>query len=196
MGKQKIKIMKFRNYCIVVMGNMESVKDDILKVAESKPRYIDAKGVLIATFASVAAPAELQDFFNFNGRSFFLFDLDKDNSGVHMDNEKLNNHLFGFLVNEDGDKLKEMSDRLMGDISATTKENKGIKTDNIPEDVKEAMLKSRKGRTKAKKSSPKIHINSMTKTERENVVNRILDKGFERLTKSDKIILKKISDLG
>jgi len=42
--------MKFINYCIVVMGNMDSVKDDILKVSESQPRYIDAKGVLIATF--------------------------------------------------------------------------------------------------------------------------------------------------
>jgi len=144
---------------------------------------------------SVAAPAELQDFFNFNGRSFFLFDLDKNNSGVHMDNEKLNNHLFGFLVNEDGDKLKEMSEKLMSDISATTKENKGIKTDNIPEDVKKAMLKSRKGRTKTKKNSFNIHINNMTKKEREHVINRILDKGFERLTKSDKIILKRISDL-
>jgi len=187
--------MKFRNYCIVVVGNMESVKDDILKVAESQPRYIDAKGVLIATFASVAAPAELQDFFNFNGRSFFLFDLDKEYSGVRMDNKKLNNHLFGFLVNEERDKLKDMSERLMADISATTKENKDIKTDNIPEDIKEAMLKSRKGRAKSKKSSVKMHINDMSKTDRENIVNRILDKGFERLTKSDKIILKKISDL-
>jgi hypothetical protein len=187
--------MKFRNYCIVVMGSMESVKDDIVKVAESQPRYIDAKGVLIATFASVAAPAELQDFFSFNGRSFFLFDLDKDNSGVHMDNEKLNSHLFGFLVNEGGDKLKEMSDKLMGDISATTKETKSIKLDNIPEDIKEAMRKSRKGRAKTKKSSPKINISEMTKTEREGVVNRILDKGFERLTNSDKNILKKISEL-
>ena len=129
-----------------------------------KNSHIDqvcTKGVLIATFASVASPAELQDFFDFNGRSFFLFYLDKDNSAAHMDNEKLNSHLFGFLVDEDGDKLKEMSERLMGDISATTKENQGVQIENIPEDVKEAMLKSRKGKTKSKKSSPKMHINDI-----------------------------------
>ena len=188
--------MKFRNYGIVVMGNMESVKDDIIKIAETAPRYIDAKGVLIATFASVMEPAELKDFFNFNGRSFFLFDLDDQNSGYHMDNEKLHKHLFGYLINQ-GDQLKEMSERLMTDISATTKETKGVATDNIPDDVKQAMIKSSKerGTSKKKKSSPKIHINDMSKKERENVVNGILDKGFSKLTNSDKSILKKISEL-
>jgi hypothetical protein len=188
--------MKFRNYGIVVMGNMESVKDDIVKIAETSPRYIDAKGVLIATFASVMEPPELKDFFNFNGRSFFLFDLDDQNSGYHMDNEKLHNHLFGYLTNQ-GDQLKNMSDRLMTDISATTKENKGVTSNNIPKDVIESMRRHQaKGRTKTKKKQPiKVHISDMTKKEREKIVNRILDKGFSKLTNSDKNILKKISEL-
>ncbi len=189
--------MKFRNYCIVVMGSMESVKDDIVKVAESKPRYIDAKGVLIATFASVASPAELQDFFNFNGRSFFLFDLDRDNSAVHMDNEKLNNHLFSFLVGEDGSKLKEMSERLMDDISATTKENKSVQaTEDLTNELRKRLADLAKKSDEIEDTvSNKLHINDMSKKERESVVNRILDKGFERLSKSDKVILKRISDL-
>jgi len=172
--------MKFRNYCIVVMGNMDAVKDDIIKIAESKPRYLDAKGILIATFASVAEPSELKDFFNFNGRSFLLFDLDKDFSGYHLDNEKLNTHLFGYLV-EQGDKLKEMSNRLMEDLSASTKSKKTI------------------NETKSKtKLSPKISYSEMSKKDRENLVNNIIDKyqsiGISKISDSDKNILKKISE--
>lgn len=170
--------MKFRNYCIVVMGNMEGVKDDIIKIAETKPRYIDAKGILIATFASIGEPAELEDFFNFNGRSFFLFDLDKSNSGYHLHNPKLQNHLFGHLVGDE-DKLKEMSEKIMEDISATT-------SDNVARVVRP--------KTKAK-TETSIDYSDMTKKEREVIVNRILDKGVEKLTDSDRETLKKISEL-
>ena len=173
--------MKFRNYCIVVMGNMEAVKDDIIKIAESKPRYLDAKGILIATFASVAEPSELKDFFNFNGRSFLLFDLDKDFSGYHLDNEKLNTHLFGYLA-EQGDKLREMSERLMDDLSASTQDKK------IVSDIKPKT-----------KIAPKIHYSELNKKERENLVNNIIDKyksiGISKITDSDKNILQKRSEL-
>jgi len=174
--------MKFRNYCIVVMGNMESVKDDILKIAESTPRYLDAKGILISTFASVAEPAELKDFFNFNGRSFFIFDLDVEFSGYHLDNEGLNKHLFGHLL-EQGEKLKEMSERLMSDLSASTKNKKTI------QETKSIKIKS----------SPKVHYSKMTKTERNNLVDTIIDKyreiGIGKISDSDKNILDKISEL-
>lgn len=174
--------MKFRNYCIVVMGNMEAVKDDIIKIAESKPRYLDAKGILIATFASVAEPSELKDFFNFNGRSFLLFDLDEDFSGYHLDNEKLNTHLFGHL-SEQSDRLREISERLMNDLSAHTQDKK------IVNDIK----------PKAFETYPKIHYSELNKKERENLVNDIIDKyqsiGISKITDSDKNILQKISEL-
>jgi len=185
--------MKFRNYCIVVMGDFKTVKDDIVKVAEGKPRYIDAKGILIATFASVATPAELQDFFTFDGRSFFLFDLEKDVSGYNMDNEGLHKHLFGYLSNQES-QLKEMSERLMDDISsATTNNSEGVHNDISSEGWSEGP-KQRRGRV-TPNIKPKIHINDMTKKERESVINKILDKGFEKLTNSDKDILKRLSDL-
>lgn len=175
--------MKFRNYCIVVMGNLDGSKDDILKVAETKPRYIDAKGILIATFASVMEPAELEDFFNYNGRSFMIFDLDKKSSGYNFDNERIHNHLFGYLVGSE-DKLKEMSSNLMDNISATTKDNVAT-AHSQPQPVT---------RKKIKKKAT-INYSELTKTERDNIVNDILDKGVERLTDSDKETLKKISEL-
>jgi len=173
--------MRFRNYCIVVMGNLEAVKDDIIKVAQTKPRYLDAKGILIATFSSVVEPSELKEFFNFNGRSFLLFDLNKDFSSYHLDNEKLHSHLFNYLMDSE-DKLKEMSDRLMDNISASTKDNIGVESGEI-----EPMVR--------KKVKTKIDLTEMSKPDREKLVDRILDKGYKKLTNSDKEILKKLSEL-
>lgn len=174
--------MKFRNYCIFVMGNLIGAKDDILKIAETKPRYIDAKGILIATFASVAEPAELEDFFRYEGRSFVVFDLDKKSSGYSFDNEKLHSHLFGYLIDSE-EKLREMSNNLMDNISATTKENV-VKTNSQPQPI------IRKKPTK----KATIDYSELTKKEKDIIVNRILDKGYERLTDSDKETLKKISE--
>jgi len=171
--------MKFRNYCIVVMGNMEAVKNDIIKISETAPRYLDAKGILIATFVSVVEPSELKDFFNFNGRSFLLFDLDGDVSACHLDNEKLNIHLFGYLGEQSGN-FKEMSEKLMGGLSASTNHNKT---------VKESITKTAK----------KVDYEDMSKKERQLMVDSIIDKyntiGIEKITDSDRDILKKISEL-
>jgi len=165
------------------MGNMEGVKDDILNISETKAKYFDAKGILVATFTSVAEPAELKDFFNSNGRSFFLFDLGTDVSSYHLDNEILNIHLFGYLTDQ-GDKLKAMSEKLMDDLSASTKDKK--------------IIKQQKPLSKVK-SIPKIHYSEMSKNERDNLVNTIIDKytevGIEKISSSDKNILNKISEL-
>lgn len=171
--------MKFRNYCLVVMGSMEYVKDHIIKVAETKPRYVDAKGILIATFASAAEPTELKDFFKFEGRSFLLFDLDENNSSYELHNEKLNNHLFGYLVDHD-DKLREMSNKIMEDISAST-------TDSI---IREIIPKNT-----SIKVNTKPNYENLSKKEIEAMINDIIDKGVDKLTDSDKEILKKLSEI-
>jgi len=170
--------MKFRNYCIVVMGKMGAVKDEIIKIAETKPRYLDATGILIATFASVAEPAELEEFFKRDGRSFLIFDLNKENSAYHLDNLGFNTHLFGDILERE-EKLKEMSDKIMQEISGSTEQ---------------------KGRRSAVIMEPQINIETEVKVEdlspkeREELVNEIFDKGVDKMTNSDKKLLEKISN--
>jgi hypothetical protein len=175
--------MKFRNYCIVVMGNLEGIKDDIIKVAETKPRYIDAKGIFIATFASVAEPAELEDFFRNPSRSFMVFDTDKKSSGYHFDNEQMHHHLFGYLIDSEN-KLREMSNNLMDNISATTRDNITRPTHQPKPILTKKVLR------------PSIDYSRLTKKEREVILNGILDKGPDKLTDSDKETIKKIAELG
>jgi hypothetical protein len=112
--------MKFRNYCIVVMGDTRDVLGEIIKVAETKPNVLDAKGILIATFSSVAEPRELTDYFKLNGRNFLIFDLSSENSGFHMVKDEINEGLFGFLKDMNDETLKQKTDSLIEEISSTT----------------------------------------------------------------------------
>lgn len=112
--------MKFRNYCIVVMGDTQNVLGEIIKVSDTKPNVLDAKGILIATFSSIADPRELTDYFKLNGRNFLLFDLNSENSGFHMVKNEINEGLFGFLKDMNSETLKQKTDNLIHEISSTT----------------------------------------------------------------------------
>ena len=98
--------MKFRNYCIVVMGSTSGVQLEITKICEGTPNILDAKGVLIATFTSFAEPSELTAWFTENNRNFLIFDLDKDNSGFNITKKEIHEGLFGFLRDMDEEVLK------------------------------------------------------------------------------------------
>ena len=112
--------MKFRNYCVVIMGDTNNVILEIKKVAETKPNILDAKGIIIATFSSIATPKELTDYFKLNGRNFLIFDLNAENSGYHMVKDEINEGLFGFLKIMDEQKLKERTEDLIQELSSTT----------------------------------------------------------------------------
>ena len=71
--------MKFRNYCVVVMGDTLGVVQEIEKISDSKPNILDAKGIIIATFTSFVEPSEISEWFTVNNRSFLVFDLNENN---------------------------------------------------------------------------------------------------------------------
>lgn len=119
--------MKFRNYCIIVMGDTKDVIGEIIKVAETKPNILDAKGILIATFSSVAEPRELTDYFKLNGRNFIICDLNSENSGFHMLKDEINEGLFGFLKDMNNNTLKQKTENLIQEISSTTVTSKSFK---------------------------------------------------------------------
>lgn len=102
------------------MGDTQNVLGEIIKVSDTKPNVLDAKGILIATFSSIADPRELTDYFKLNGRNFLLFDLNSENSGFHMVKNEINEGLFGFLKDMNNETLKQKTDNLIHEISSTT----------------------------------------------------------------------------
>ena len=89
--------MKFRNYCIVVMGDTLGVQAEIQKISETTPNVLDAKGILISTFSSLVELNELKEWFKENKRSFLIFDLDEESSGFNIMKKNVEDGLFGFL---------------------------------------------------------------------------------------------------
>ena len=67
--------MKFRNYCVVIMGNTQNVFCEIEKVSETPPNVLDGGGIVVATFSSAIEIKELSEWFKLNNRNFLVFDL-------------------------------------------------------------------------------------------------------------------------
>jgi hypothetical protein len=166
--------MKFRNYCIVVMGNTEDVQSEVLVVCEGKPSFLDASGIMIGTFTSVVEPQELTDFFKKNNRNFLLFDLSKENSGFYFSNKSIQEGLFGFLSVINDESLRQQTQELMDELKLT----------NIAQTNKEP-----KKKTKILLDD----IDKMTPEEKENLLNILIEKGPEKLSNYDKKILKKLA---
>lgn len=160
--------MKFRNYCIVVMGETKGALDEITKISETKPNVLDAKGILIATFSSIAEPSELTEWFIENNRSFLIFDLDKKSSGFNITKKEIHEGLFGFLK----------------DINVDEMGKNFIKTIDVYVEPKSRPIQdSLKNKLDPKK------IEEMGPSEKQELLNQLIDSGLENLTEQDKKLL-------
>ena len=171
--------MKFRNYCVVIMGNTKNVSIEIEKVSEDKPNILDAKGIVIATFYSSLTVKELTEWFRLNDRSFFVFDLEPNSSGYHITKEEIHKGLFGFLDEINDDVL----DKKAKDLLSSIEDAKIIHENARKKDYIKVKLK-----TKSKRFTPS-EIDSMSLKEKEELMNRIIDKGVDNLTEYDKQLL-------
>jgi len=163
---------------MVVMGETEGVLPEIIKVAETKPNVLDAKGIVIATFSSVAEPRELTDYFKLNGRNFLIFDLNSETSGYHITKDEINEGLFGFLKLMNEENLKQRTDSRIQEISSTTV-NKSYNT----------YRKKSKNETKVSIDE----IDTMSAKDKNDLMNKLIDKGINNLSEYDKKILHKLS---
>jgi hypothetical protein len=167
--------MRFRNYCIVVMGATEndSIKKEIEKVSDSKINILDARGIVIGTFTSALSTKELSDFFKLNDRNFLLFDLNEENSGVNIIKKEIHEGLFGFLKDMNEDNLEDKAVEFLKDIE--THETKRV-------------VRPRRDYSKPKKLT-QDDIDKMSNKEKDELQNSIIDNGLENMSEYDKEIL-------
>jgi len=176
--------MKFRSYCIVVMGETSGCKLEIGKIAEDSPRFLEAKGITIATFSSIADVSEITDYFKSLNRNFLIFDTNPDSSGYFLTNEGLHDALFGHISKEYDLELEDLTNKLIDDISSVNeKSSSGITSHGSSIENKPIEIKPKVRYIKEK-------LKEMRKGDRDNIMNEILDKGVENLTDYDKEILE------
>ena len=167
--------MKFKNFCLVIMGNSVGVVKEIEKISESKPNILDAKGMIIATFTSFVDVNEISTWFTLNNRNFLIFELNKDTCGYFISKPELHNGLFSFLTESDKD-LKAKTNEFLNSVTKNV-------TDIEYKDVQAKIGESNKNQITEK------DISKMTKEEKDDLYNRLIDNGVEKLTDNDKKIL-------
>lgn len=178
--------MKFKNYCIVIMGNTAGVLEEIEKISDTKPNILDAKGIVIATFVSFVEVKDISAWFTLNNRSFLVFELDEKTSSFLITKEEIHKGLFGFLGEFNNNKLDDktfeflnvMTNSEMNNFSnaLNKKKSKAEDAEIIEEDV-----------------LTESDIDKMTKKEKEDLINEIIENGVDKLTENDKKILKLLS---
>jgi hypothetical protein len=173
--------MRFRAYCIIVIGDTIGVIDEIMKITETQPSVVDGKGLYIATFISASSPSELTEFFKLDNRNFLLFELNEETSGFHITKEETHQGLFGFLNTLKQENIDEMTNKLMKEIRLTsdTRDFKGF-----------IKRKKNKAVSVSKLKLTEHDISNMSKTQKEKLLNELIDSGLKNLTDSDKKILE------
>lgn len=152
------------------MGDTLGVQAEIQKISETTPNVLDAKGILISTFSSLAEPNELTEWFKENKRSFLVFELDQKTSGFNITKKQIHEGLFGWLDKID---TNVMSDEFFKSMS---------------ESVIKSKLKPLRKELKINKLDEKL-INNMSPKERHEKLNELIDNGLENLSEEDKKLL-------
>lgn len=167
--------MKLRNYCVVIMGDTKNVLIEIEKVSDDKPNVLDAKGIVIATFTSALRINELNEWFKLNNRSYFVFDLSI--SGFNITKKEVHDGLFSFMKPNKSDLIDKNIQDL---IDAIKSKDKGYEMSE-PIDIK-TVVRERK--------LTEADIEDMTQDEKHKMMNKLIDKGVEKLTDYDKELLQ------
>lgn len=156
--------MKFRNYCVVIIGNTTGVESEIIKVSEIKPNFFDGKGLFISTFSSIMTPSELTDWFIECNRNFMVFDMDENSSGFSITNKMIHDGLFGFVNEIDVEVMNSNFNDFIEAETITYNEN-GKRKLNADE------------------------IEKMCVADRQNLLNELIEFGLEKLSDEDKNLL-------
>lgn len=171
----EIERMNFKNYCVIVMGDIHGSEEEILKISEGQPNTLKAGGILIATFTSIMSPVEISDFFIERNRNFMVFDLDKKHSGYNFMKRDIHEGLFGFLKTNSIDTMDENFLKAIEDVKPLAR----------PKTLPRVEVK----KLKKKKTLTLSEVEQMTPTQKQEKLNELIDNGLENLTEDDKKLL-------
>lgn len=160
------------------MGNTTDVMKEIQSVADSAPNSLNAVGIIISTFSSFMEAPELTDYFKEQGRDFVLFDLNSQYSGFNFLKDNIQQGLFGFLTEHGDEEMRSRTADLIKEITSST-----------VADGSSAVPEEKPKRTKISLED----IDKMSQKDKEELLDKLIDKGQEKLSNYEKKILKKLA---
>jgi hypothetical protein len=157
--------------------DVKKVVADIEKISESTPSILDGKGVVLATFTSIAEVGELTDIFKTAEHNFLLFELSPKSAGFNFLKKNIQKGLFGFLDTTD---LADKDAKFMNEI-------------NMSSTTRNIITVGREKKAKENKLT-KSDIDKMGKTAKRELFDKLIDNGVENLTDYDKEILQYLAE--
>lgn len=185
--------IKFNNYCIVVLGLTKGCNTEIVKISENTPKFLEAKGLTISTFMSSATIGELRAYFEDFNRNFLIFELNDKSCGFNLTNKTVQESLFGDLIKgidkEKTNVFEEMTNTLFDELSGdkSNKDNPSGYTRNV--------VNLNTNTVQVKTNIKYIINNDLSKTEINDIIDEILDKGYDNLNEDDKKMLKQLTKM-
>ncbi len=164
----------FKNYCIIILGNTTSCEKEVKNISEATPSIVNMKNVTICTFITIMNTLELGDYFKSFGRNFFLFELNPSTSCYNINNMDTYARLFSEFENQDDLQMEELSSRLNDEINYKCGDIKTKKDFDEPETLID-------------------YFKELSKSDKEDFINDILDKGVKNMTDDDKKIMEVFS---
>jgi hypothetical protein len=112
-----------KNYCIVGLGKVDDVKEDLTAISETTINFVSGDGLMIATFTSAFHIGEIEEILKTNGRSYILFEMTPGFFSANIENKEFQTALFGSII-DNANPLSKMEDAL-------NKIREGIKNGNM-----------------------------------------------------------------
>ena len=171
--------MEFKNYCIVVFGDIRNVESEVRSMSETPINFFSPKegSLFVATFSSLAEVSHLNEFFKGCKRTFIIYELNAKSSGQFFQIDEIQQGLFGFLNDENYKLLKSRTEEFLKVVTGTTVSPKS----------------SSKRITDVKLITSDEYIDSLTSDQKNNLMNDIIKKGVKSLSEKDKELLTKLA---
>ena len=160
--------MFLRSYCLLGLGNIEEIKEDLSVISESSVNYVSGKDMLITTFTTTFKIAELENFLKIHERTFIMFEMTPGFFSAALNNDEFQRALFGGDIdNSQFDTSFIMEDSMKGFMEA------------LKQEVEEEEFRFER------KTTPTPTLDEL--------LDKIGDKGIENLSTTEKNILNNYS---
>jgi hypothetical protein len=173
-----MKNLNIRKYCIIGLGNVTGVTKLLSEISETDVAYVSGSGLVIATFHSVMHLAEIESLLNKEEKSYIVFEMTPGFFSANIKDKKFQNTLFGGPI--DNTSFHENIIKSLEDLKDIKIEFKQM--DEI-EDFEDLMDFIPRGNKSVEEPEPDM----------DDILDRISEVGYEKLTKKEKELLDKYS---
>jgi hypothetical protein len=176
-----MKNLNIRKYCIIGLGNVTGLTKLLSEISETDVAYVSGSGLVIATFHSAFHLAEIEDVLNEEEKSYIVFEMTPGFFSANIKDKKFQNTLFGGPIDNTSfheNIIKSLED--LKDIKIEFRKMDDMEEMESFEDLMDFLPKSNK---RVEEPEPDM----------DDILDRINEVGYEKLTKKEKELLDKYS---